>query len=271
MRAPTKSFRRLLRDDGLSLGVWSCTLDHRRPGPEQHTEVPTVNVPLRGAFTRLVEGRAELVDPLTASLSNAGETWRTTHPVACADNGVYVQLTPARAAALLPSRDDRGADAPFPRSLRRLAPADWLGWRLLVADLAAGRLEEDAARDRAERLVEALAGAPALAADTELARAARVELGRGEVPSVQELAARLGVSREHLCRAFRRATGTTVHDALDQLRLRRAADALAGGAGDLAALAAELGFAHHSHLTLRFRRAFGLPPSAWRARAGGRG
>jgi AraC-like DNA-binding protein len=40
---------------------------------------------------------------------------------------------------------------------------------------------------------------------------------------------------------------------------------LAAGEPDIAGLAGELGFTHHSHFTARFRATFGITPSAFRA------
>jgi AraC-like DNA-binding protein len=85
-----------------------------------------------------------------------------------------------------------------------------------------------------------------------------------ETVSLDALAAELHLSPYHLCRVFRARTGFTLRAYRDQLRLRAALDVLAGGCQDLAALAADLGFASHSHLTDRFRLAFGTTPTAVR-------
>lgn len=83
----------------------------------------------------------------------------------------------------------------------------------------------------------------------------------GERLTLTELARRAHVSPYHLARVFKAVTGSTVHDFREGLRLRVAVDrALAGDR--LADVAADLGFASHSHLTARFRRRFGMPPSA---------
>lgn len=112
------------------------------------------------------------------------------------------------------------------------------------------------------------AGAAGVDADTaEVAEQARVELGSryAEDLSLAALARAVGVSRSRLCRAFRRATGTTLHAYRDALRLRQALEVLPG-CSDLTALALDLGYASHSHFGAGFRRAFGLTPSEARAR-----
>jgi AraC-like DNA-binding protein len=96
-----------------------------------------------------------------------------------------------------------------------------------------------------------------------LVERARRELGAdlGETLGMAELGRRLHVSPYHLARVFRAGTGSTLHGYREGLRLRTAADrALAGHR--LADVAADLGFTSHSHLTHRFRRRFGIVPSA---------
>ena len=68
----------------------------------------------------------------------------------------------------------------------------------------------------------------------------------------------------HLCRAFRRATGLTLHDYRDQLRLRLGLERLEQGERDLTRLALELGYSSHSHFTAAFHRSFDLTPSTAR-------
>ncbi|MFO0583310.1 MAG: AraC family transcriptional regulator [Anaeromyxobacter sp.] len=113
---------------------------------------------------------------------------------------------------------------------------------------------------------EATRGRPA--SWNDLAAAAQELLSRrfrGRV-SLSALAAAVGCSPFHLCRAFRAATGWTVHGHLTALRLRAALDELPDRPGDAAALALELGFSHHAHLAAAFRRAFGVTPSEWSRR-----
>ncbi len=80
------------------------------------------------------------------------------------------------------------------------------------------------------------------------------------------VAEEVGLSRFRLCRAFRRMTGTTIHAYRDGLRTRAALEALGKGGTDLTGLALDLGYSSHSHFSERFRRAFGVTPSAARAR-----
>ena len=65
----------------------------------------------------------------------------------------------------------------------------------------------------------------------------------------------------HLARQFRAATGETISRYLLRLRLGAAVERLAEGERDIAALAIDIGFAHHSHFSARFRMAFGITPT----------
>lgn len=51
----------------------------------------------------------------------------------------------------------------------------------------------------------------------------------------------------------------------DRLRLERSTLALARGTASVARVAADAGYADHSHFCRRFRRAYGVVPSAYRA------
>jgi AraC family transcriptional regulator len=84
--------------------------------------------------------------------------------------------------------------------------------------------------------------------------------------TLSELAAAVGASPFHLCRAFRAETGLTIHACRNQLRLRASLDRVLDPAADLTEVALDLGFCSHSHFTAAFRRLYGLTPSAARKR-----
>jgi AraC-like DNA-binding protein len=81
--------------------------------------------------------------------------------------------------------------------------------------------------------------------------------------SLADVAAAVGASPFHVCRVFRRETGYSVHRYRTELRLRWSLEPLADGV-DILTVALAAGFSHHSHLTMSFRRTFGMPPSAFR-------
>lgn len=143
-----------------------------------------------------------------------------------------------------------------------LPAAGFLRQRLLLAAVhrAGGALEvEELAM---ELVVAAIAGASTLAPRPDIVEAARERLAVcfAEDLTLAELARPLHVSPFHLARLFRSATGQSLHGYRTELRLRAAVDRIAGGGGRLCDIAADCGFASHSHLTDVFRRRFGQPP-----------
>jgi AraC family transcriptional regulator len=84
-----------------------------------------------------------------------------------------------------------------------------------------------------------------------------------------DLAGDAGLSDAYLARAFKAATGTTLHAALLERRISRARRLIDGtrrGGGTatrLADIAAATGFSSHAHMTTAFRRVLGLTPSEW--------
>lgn len=83
--------------------------------------------------------------------------------------------------------------------------------------------------------------------------------------SVVELARVVGCSPHHLSRTFVRHTGRGVARHRLALRVHRALDALAAGETRLARLAADCGFADHSHLVRAVKTILGMTPTQIRA------
>ena len=81
--------------------------------------------------------------------------------------------------------------------------------------------------------------------------------------TLEDLASQLDVSPFRLCRAFRQATGGSLHQHLTRLRLAAALEKLPEYRERLTDLALDLGFSSHSHFTQAFRGYFGRTPTAW--------
>jgi transcriptional regulator GlxA family with amidase domain len=89
--------------------------------------------------------------------------------------------------------------------------------------------------------------------------------------TLADLARSVHVSPYHLARVFRQETGRSIHELLRELRLRTALERLDGERRlNVGTVAAEVGFAGHSHFTAAFREAFGTPPSQFRSAVQGR-
>lgn len=85
--------------------------------------------------------------------------------------------------------------------------------------------------------------------------------------TIGTLAAAHGVSTRSLQRAFRRLVGVGPKWVLQRYRLHEAAERIATGeAGDLTALALDLGYFDVAHFTRQFTSALGQPPGAYARR-----
>jgi AraC family transcriptional regulator len=83
-------------------------------------------------------------------------------------------------------------------------------------------------------------------------------------PSLEQIAAQVYYSPFHLCRIFRKHTGHTIRQYVNQLRLRASLEHVTQTNADLTHVALNMGFASHSHFTEAFRKTFGTPPSTLR-------
>lgn len=85
----------------------------------------------------------------------------------------------------------------------------------------------------------------------------------GEKVSLEDLARVAGLSRYHLLRVFKRATGLPPHAWQTQLRLDRARRLLTLGR-EIADVALETGFTDQSHFSNTFKKYMGMTPSQYR-------
>ena len=83
--------------------------------------------------------------------------------------------------------------------------------------------------------------------------------------TLADIASEIGMSVYHMCRRFRRATGMTMWQYRQKLRLREALEDVSESPRSLVDIALESGFSSHSHFTSQFRREFGRTPSTIRA------
>jgi transcriptional regulator GlxA family with amidase domain len=83
---------------------------------------------------------------------------------------------------------------------------------------------------------------------------------------VDDLARAAGLSRAHFSREFRRAFGESPHAYLLTRRLERAASMLRTTDRSVADICFSVGLASVGSFTSSFTRAYGMPPTAYRAR-----
>src|SRR4051812_14992529 len=84
--------------------------------------------------------------------------------------------------------------------------------------------------------------------------------------NVSELAERCSVSRRHLMREWKAATGTTLHSYIAERRFERAKALLRSSTLKLREVSGEAGFADPSHFSAEFKKRVGCSPSEYRRR-----
>jgi AraC-like DNA-binding protein len=222
----------------------------------------------RGLFVRRTAGVESLIDPTMAYFQRPGEEARFFHPAGCGDQCLSLR-GPGLAQTLAMAPED------LPSSPIVIGPGSQVAHRLLAR---AARLGRDGFEvcERAANLVSALVdgrdrregrdrGRPAtLAVHRRLVDRARQALVATPSMGLTELSRLVGSSPHHLSRVFSAEMGQTLTSYRNQLRAALALERLDQGEPDLAALAADLGFADHAHMTRVIREHLGEPPSRLR-------
>ena len=226
----------------------------------------------RGVFVRTTPRAEFLVDPTTAYFEQPHLEQQISHP---RDAGGVTTVVLFSDDAMV----RYAGDVVLPDVLIPIGPEVQLQHVGLIAALRAGidRPELDARLTDLIGLLVERAAPGRLTARRSRTRAAHgrlVDLAREAIAAdpasfdLGSLAADLGCTPFHLSRVFHRTTGTTLTRFRNQVRATAVIDRVAAGEEKLADLAAELGFADHSHLVRVLRRAIGQPPSALRRRFG---
>lgn len=94
----------------------------------------------------------------------------------------------------------------------------------------------------------------------------RMAEGLGQTVGLPEMAATVGLSPSHFCRAFKAAMGVSPHQYLMGLRIERARQLLAETQMPVIDVGAAVGYDDPSYFARLFRRATGLSPAGYRRR-----
>jgi AraC family transcriptional regulator len=256
---------RLLLDTPLvRLADVACRAPRSKAGPAEHGGAGLqLVVPRRGVFCLHGGGSVVAADSTSVLVLGDNREYRFSHPAHGGDDCTAIAPAPELAQEAL---------GPSPASHATVSPRAQLKASLLTALLARGALSELEGEETALALVAELGHGlrrEALAAPrvgpAAIRRVQEVRALLAADPAAQwrldRVAAAVQCSPFHLARQFRAVTGETIARHLVRLRLAGALERLAAGETALARLAVELGFAHHSHFTARFRAAFGITPS----------
>jgi AraC-like DNA-binding protein len=226
----------------------------------------------RGGYWREVNGRGAYLGPTDAFFERPFVEQRIVHHGDAGDRSTSLWLSEDAVTAL-------AGDAAVPDEPIMTTPAIDLQHRELFAALRHGidRFEFD---ERLAHLVGALAERAAPGRFTARRSTTRDDHGR-IVQDAREaiiadpggtdlgdLARMLGHTRFHVSRVFSRATGTTLSEFRNRVRVAIALDRLGDGDANLAGISADLGFADQSHFSRVVRATTGERPGALRHRLG---
>jgi AraC-like DNA-binding protein len=276
--------RVVFETSAVRVGAFRCPTDHPSFGDSGPIRDHCFVFPRTPVVIQHKDRRPFAADPTLVTLYNRGQEYRRRSISVDGDRCDWYAVSDEILRGALAELDPRAADdvrRPIRFAFTRLDAATYWRQRQLFVRVYRGR--DCDALDVEESVCELLQRVLAAAYDgpdrgvgvtlkpraaDDLGRAACELLGRrfAEPLSLLDIAAALDTSVFHLCRAFKLATGTTLHERRTQLRLRSALDRLEGADCDLCALALDLGFSSHSHFTAAFHRAFGTTPSAARRR-----
>lgn len=179
-------------------------------------------------------------DALVDEIEGRGRAWRSG------------ALPPLAATAVLGALAEQAADGLGVHGLDEIG----LAMAARVVDTVTGRPRSTASpgpRPRARAIEAAL----------------RIEAGCAATLPLETLARDAGLSPYQFLRDFAAVVGATPHQYRLQCRLRHAARALAADDRTVLDIALDAGFADLSNFNRTFRRASGLPPTAFRRRARG--
>ena len=257
------AYRTLYASPLVTVNDVACSAGCGNGRHEEHCPVATLAFVRSGAFVRRDRMGRHVADATRVVFFDPAEPYMVDHPVPGGDRctSLAFEASTLREAV----RGGRGSRL-FERATMAGTPAIHLAHRELLAAVEGGEPVdvEDLAMEllrlctRPEAAPRADRRAAALAADAQVLLAGSF----GERVTLEGLAAKLGTSPFRLCRAFRAATGESLHGHLTQLRLAAALERLPDYRDRLVDLAFELGFSSHSHFTYAFRRYYGIAPKA---------
>jgi len=272
----------IYRSDIVTISDVRCRPRRPECGPEEYSSTDSIAFARSGLFVKHVGRKEAVVDPNHVLFFGRDEVYRVSHPVPGGDDCTSFSYAPDVLRDAIGRfdpgvRDHHGGlisvstcpSGPrsallqhgLRRAARRSAPSIELDE--LAIDLLAD-VAKDAYRFQGVRPVKQRS-------DTQIAHRRLVDtalqlLSRHyrEPLALSDIANRVHASPFHLSRIFRRLVGLPIHRYLNRLRLQAALGRLADGAENLTALALDLGYAGHSHLTDAFKREFHIPPSRFR-------
>jgi AraC family transcriptional regulator len=238
--------------------------------------------PRSAVLIRRGDRRPFVEDPTVVGLYNRGEDYERFKVSPEGDRGDWFGFAPAAIRDIVRLVDPAAADSVRPLKVgwARVSARTFLQQRQIFEHVRRTATPDPLLVDErclqllATIVSEAYGGVQELSSDDrsyELVEAIRTTIDKRFAGSLSlvAIANDVGTSPFHLCRAFRRVFGTSIHRYLTSVRLRRAVECLGREGVDLGELAIQLGFNSHSHFSAAFRREFQTTPSTCRGRFAG--
>jgi len=243
-----------------------------RPFEEWHSQ-PTIAIVVGGTFQyRSSTGRA-LMTPGSLLLGNTGDCFTCGHEHGTGDRCIAFSYAPAlferlanqvahsarfRVPRLPPLRASAPLVARVSTILAGLGPMACEELTVEVVTQAI-RIAQSVSRSRTGALASSLA---------RVTRVVRMIENDADAPhDLNKLAQLARLSRYHFLRTFEELTGTTPHQYLLRVRLRRAAIQLRSESTRISDVAFECGFGDISNFNRTFRAEFGVNPRSYRSMA----
>lgn len=268
--------------EGTLVGAFRCAITDPRFRDSGPIERDIFVFPRTSVGIRHAGGPSLVADPTVATLYNRGQVYDRSRISEEGDRSDWFAVPRAVAMeAVIANGYEPAARGPFPFALVPVADATYLRQRRLfrramrgadteAIDEAIYAVLDDVLSAAAPRAARPEAVAPrsrAIADEIRSVISGRIDEGW----SLSRLAAHFRISAFALSRAFRKATGSTIHRYLVTLRLRASLEHLERPRADLSAVALDLGFASHSHFSFAFSRTFAETPRACRRTFNGGG
>jgi AraC family transcriptional regulator len=264
--------RRLSAGDGWTVSDFVCTAGPRSRSFEEQHSVTSIAVVLSGTFEYRSSTGRELMTPGSLLLGNAGDCFTCGHEHGTGDRCVSFSYSPEFFEGLATG----GAASATRFTAHRLPPLRELSPLVAKTALLLGAAHKPGLEALAVQLAtEAIRTAATRRANTSdveassIARVTRVVRLMENEPDLDHnlagLAQVAGLSSFHFLRTFVRVTGSTPHQYLLRLSLRRAAVALKRQPTKILDLALECGFSDVSNFNRAFRAEFGVSPRSYRA------
>jgi AraC family transcriptional regulator len=263
--------RTLFEREALQIGLFEAHNVSEKCGDVERQSRNVVVLPFSGLFSKHdAPGRYVIGTPSHAVFIAADTPYRLGYPGGIGDRALILRFDDALAPDVFGGQ--------YPAS-NGLLPAEAMMLRnLLCARLKRSEADEFEVEVRGLDLLgmslDAMRAAKASTRRSSDARWAQslqrvkeaVAVAPADKWNVEKLAHVALISPFHLCRVFRRMTGTSIYGYVLRERLASTLEAVLDGE-DLTTIALDAGFTSHSHFTARFRDFFGCTPTALRRRA----